>query len=81
MENPANNVTPLPKPGALDALANLDSLEGTGADGNDEYANLKRLQRHLELVMMRMSPILFNVTDAFDRYIQLQEEYIKDEQR
>jgi 26S proteasome regulatory subunit T3 len=51
VENPANNVTPLPKPGALDALANLDSLEGTGADGNDEYANLKRLQRHLELVM------------------------------
>jgi 26S proteasome regulatory subunit T3 len=54
VENPANNVTPLPKPAALDALANLDSLEGTGADGNDEYANLKRLQRHLELVMMRM---------------------------
>jgi hypothetical protein len=52
VENPANNVTPLPKPAALDALASLDSLEGTGADGNDEYANLKRLQRHLELVMM-----------------------------
>lgn len=54
VENPANNVTPLPKPAALDALASLDSLEGTGTDGNDEYANLKRLQRHLELVMMRM---------------------------
>jgi 26S proteasome regulatory subunit T3 len=50
VENPANNVTPLPKPGALDALANLDSLDGTGADGNDEYATLKRLQRHLEYV-------------------------------
>lgn len=48
VENPANNVTPLPKPSALDALGNLDSLEGTGADGNDEYATLKRLQRHLE---------------------------------
>ncbi|KAJ5989448.1 hypothetical protein N7481_004658 [Penicillium waksmanii] len=62
VESPANSLTPLPKPGALDALANLDSLEGAGADGNDEYATLKRLQRHLE-------------------YIQLQEEYIKDEQR
>lgn len=50
VENPANNVTPLVKPGALDALANLDSLDGTGADGNDEYATLKRLQRHLEYV-------------------------------
>lgn len=47
MEYPANNVTPLTK---LDALANLDSLDGTGADGNDEYATLKRLQRHLEYV-------------------------------
>jgi 26S proteasome regulatory subunit T3 len=48
VESPANSLTPLPKPGALDALANLDSLEGAGADGNDEYATLKRLQRHLE---------------------------------
>ncbi|KAJ5167945.1 26S protease regulatory subunit 6B [Penicillium canariense] len=48
VENPANNVTPLSKPGALDTLANLESLEGAEADGNDEYASLKRLQRHLE---------------------------------
>jgi hypothetical protein len=48
VENPANNVTPLPKPSALDALGNLDTLEGTGVDGSDEYASLKRLQRHLE---------------------------------
>lgn len=48
VESPANSLTPLPKPGALDNLANLDSLEGVGADGNDEYATLKRLQRHLE---------------------------------
>ena len=49
MESPAN-VTPLPRPGALDTISNLDSLEGTGADANDEYATLKRLQRHLEYV-------------------------------
>ncbi|KAI2793114.1 26S proteasome regulatory subunit [Penicillium oxalicum] len=53
VENPANSVTPLPKPGALDALANLDSLEGAGADGNDEYATLKRLQRHLEYIQLQ----------------------------
>lgn len=51
VENPVNSLAPLPKPAALDALGNLDSLEGTGADGNDEYATLKRLQRHLEWVL------------------------------
>jgi 26S proteasome regulatory subunit T3 len=69
VESPGNNVTPLPKPAALDALASLDSLEGTGADGNDEYANLKRLQRHLELVMTRMPwsfpTLLTPPTDTF----------------
>jgi 26S proteasome regulatory subunit T3 len=53
VENPVS-VTPLTKPGALDALANLDSLDGTGVDGNDEYATLKRLQRHLEYVRSRL---------------------------
>lgn len=50
METPAVSLTSLPKTGALDAIANLDSLERTGVDGNDEYASLKRLQRHLEYV-------------------------------
>ncbi|PWY92409.1 26S proteasome subunit P45 [Aspergillus heteromorphus CBS 117.55] len=62
VENPANNVTPHSKAAPLDTIPNIDSLEGTGSDGGDEYATLKKLQRHLE-------------------YIQLQEEYIKDEQR
>jgi 26S proteasome regulatory subunit T3 len=53
VENPANNVTPLPKPSALDALGNLDTLEGTGVDGSDEYASLKRLQRHLEYIQLQ----------------------------
>ncbi|KAJ5590836.1 hypothetical protein N7450_004808 [Penicillium hetheringtonii] len=53
VESPASSLTPLPKPGALDNLANLDSLEGTGADGNDEYATLKRLQRHLEYIQLQ----------------------------
>lgn len=79
VENPANSVTPLPKP-ALDALGALDSLEGTGADGNDEYATLKRLQRHLEYVRLFWTHSQA-WTNRLPRYIQLQEEYIKDEQR
>ncbi len=43
-------------------IPSIDNFEGASADGGDEYANLKKLQRQLE-------------------YIQLQEEYIKDEQR
>lgn len=78
MENPVN-VTPLPRPAALDAISHLESLEGTGADGSDEYASLKRLQRHLEYV--GSSRVTRALTDDWDRYIQLQEEYIKDEQR
>ena len=50
VETPANNVTPLTKAAPLDTIPNIDSLEGTGNDGSDEYATLKRLQRHLEYV-------------------------------
>jgi len=50
VENPANNVTLHNKPTPLDTIPNVDSLEGTGSDGGDEYATLKRLQRHLEYV-------------------------------
>ena len=30
------------------SIPNIDSLEGLGADGSDEYSTLKKLQRHLE---------------------------------
>lgn len=49
VENPANNIA-FNKPAPLDTIPNIDSLEGTGSDGGDEYATLKRLQRHLEYV-------------------------------
>jgi 26S proteasome regulatory subunit T3 len=52
VENPANNVTPLTKSAPLDTIPNIDSIEGTGTDGGDEYATLKRLQRHLEYVTL-----------------------------
>ena len=30
------------------SIPNIDSLEGLGTDGSDEYSTLKKLQRHLE---------------------------------
>lgn len=48
VENPALALHNKPAP--LDTIPNIDSLEGTGSDGGDEYATLKRLQRHLECV-------------------------------
>jgi 26S proteasome regulatory subunit T3 len=47
VESSATNVTPS-KSAPFDTIPNIDSLEGTDADGGDEYATLKRLQRHLE---------------------------------
>ena len=61
VENPANTVPPHNKP-SPSTIPNVESIEGLPAQGGDDYATLKKLQRHLE-------------------YIQLQEEYIKDEQR
>ncbi|KAH0558356.1 hypothetical protein GP486_004986 [Trichoglossum hirsutum] len=61
VENPANQVPPHKKQ-LPSSIPNIDTLDGIGTDGNDEYSTLKKLERHLE-------------------YIQLQEEYIKDEQR
>lgn len=59
VENPANNVTLHNKPAPLDTIPNIDSLEGTGSDGGDEYATLKRLQRHLEYVGLGLVFVLF----------------------
>lgn len=48
IENPANQIAPHKKLGPADAIPNIDPLEGVGNDGGDEYAALKRYQRHLE---------------------------------
>ena len=48
VENPANTVAPHKKQLPTDSIPNIDSLEGAGSDSGDEYATLKRLQRHLE---------------------------------
>lgn len=36
-----------------DSIPDIDSLEGSGNDNNDEYATLKRLQRHLEYIKLQ----------------------------
>lgn len=49
VENPVNIASPK-RPVGVDNILNVDPLEGPGTDGGDEYATLKRLQRHLEYV-------------------------------
>ena len=50
VENPANTIAPHTKQPPLDTIPNIESLEGMGTEGGDEYATLKKLQRHLEYV-------------------------------
>jgi 26S proteasome regulatory subunit T3 len=54
VENPANAVLPHKKLAAADSIPNIDSLEGSGNDGGDEYSTLKRYQRHLEYGRLRI---------------------------
>lgn len=53
VENPTNIVAPHKKPLPSNSIPNIDSLEGIGNDGSDEYSTLKKLQRHLEYVVSR----------------------------
>lgn len=48
VENPLNTVPPHKKLPPSDFIPDIDSLESAGANGEDEYSTLKRLQRHLE---------------------------------
>jgi hypothetical protein len=48
VENPAAQLSPPRK--QMSSIPNIDSLEGLGNDGSDEYSTLKKLQRHLEYV-------------------------------
>jgi 26S proteasome regulatory subunit T3 len=54
IENPANAVLPHKKLATADSIPNIDSLEGSGSDGGDEYSTLKRYQRHLEYGCLRI---------------------------
>ncbi|RDW86582.1 proteasome regulatory particle base subunit RPT3 [Aspergillus mulundensis] len=53
VENPASALSSYTKAAPLDTIPNIDSLEGTGADDGDEYATLKKLQRHLEYIKLQ----------------------------
>lgn len=53
VENPALTVPPHKKLPASDSMPDIDSIEGTGANGEDEYSTLKRLQRHLEYIKLQ----------------------------
>ena len=47
VENPATQVLPHRKH-MQSSIPNIDSLEGLGTDGSDEYSTLKKLERHME---------------------------------
>lgn len=51
VENPVDTVAPHQK--FEDSIPDIDSLEGAGNDSTDEYATLKRLQRHLEYIKLQ----------------------------
>jgi 26S proteasome regulatory subunit T3 len=51
VDNPANAIAPHKR--LPDSIPDIDSLEGSGNDKNDEYATLKRLQRHLEYIKLQ----------------------------
>lgn len=61
IDNQIHNIPPHKK-AFTSSIPNIESLEGFGSEGTDDYSTFKKLQRQLE-------------------YINLQEEYIKDEQR
>jgi 26S proteasome regulatory subunit T3 len=48
VENPINTIPPHKKLLVSDSIPDIDSLEGSGSNSEDEYSTLKRLQRHLE---------------------------------
>jgi len=51
VENPATQVLPHRKH-MQSSIPNIDSLEGLGTDGSDEYSTLKKLERHMEQVKL-----------------------------
>jgi 26S proteasome regulatory subunit T3 len=81
VENPLSLVQPHKKQSLANSIPNIDSLEGVGNDDNDEYSTLKRLQRHLESGPSSVYLTIRLAKPLPHRYINLQEEYIKDEQR
>jgi 26S proteasome regulatory subunit T3 len=57
VENLASQVPPHKKQ-LPSSIPNIDTLEGLGTDGSDEYSTLKKLQRHLEYALQLRYPQL-----------------------
>lgn len=53
VENPANIPAPHKRQPPTNSIPAIDSLEGVGGDETDEYSTLKKLQRHLEYVLVK----------------------------
>jgi 26S proteasome regulatory subunit T3 len=53
VDNPVNTIPPHKRLPHSDSIPNIDSLEGSGNDSGDEYATLKRYQRHLEYISLQ----------------------------
>ena len=79
VENPALTVPPHKKTSNT-SIPTAELLGGAGGDGGDEYSELKKLQRHLEYGAPPRTRCGAGA-HPLHRYINLQEEYIKDEQR
>ena len=52
VENPANYVAPHSK-AIPSTIPNVENIEGLSSQGADEYATLKKLQRHLEYIQLQ----------------------------
>lgn len=53
VDNSVNTIPPHKKLPPTDSIPNIDSLESSGNDSGDEYATLKRYQRHLEYIHLQ----------------------------
>ncbi|CRK17591.1 hypothetical protein BN1723_011356 [Verticillium longisporum] len=52
VENPANHIPPH-KRTAPSTIPSIDNFEGLTAEGGDDYAALKKLQRQLEYIQLQ----------------------------
>lgn len=52
VDSPANQVQPH-KRVVTSAIPNIENFEGIPADGGDDYATLKKLQRQLEYIQLQ----------------------------
>lgn len=53
VEQPTSTPAPHKRMANLDSIPDIDALEVPGNDNGDEYATLKRLQRHLEYIKLQ----------------------------